>query len=446
MLSSSQLPPGHEAASALQATPSSASRRGPGRGNYPRKPKDQSNEAVHNHPPIYPALAPGTSSAYSYPSLATPNGTAHSPQARATSTPGAEGQSGYFNQNAGMEPPGSGQGESQRRKIRSHVTVEQQRRQRVDILLYERTKQEQSERRKERRNKGVIMDAWIKCLTLPPDWDSDDDAMHRMGGLDDLNKTSRRVPFFGDDPTADAGTSFGDVGDRAKSIAQAARRVARNLDGAAMTRPPRVGTSRRGIYSGAAAAAAGAGDADSVRVKDSGTPLASAPVPVIHTARMAIDDPRRKRPYKPRAKRNADMQTQTSRLESTSSGAKRKRGGGIGKGSSRGGRSGRVGSAMRPGESVQPLHDFLGPGTPGGEGAEGSEMGGDGEDMDDSVMGGDGDDDGDVDMIRGEGKDGDDDDETEDLDSDRSDEDDEGDESEDDDVSMDADEPADMRG
>lgn len=266
-------------------------------------------------------------------------------------TPDAESKNAS---NGAAEPPGSG-GDTGR-KVKKFVSLEQQRRQRVDRILWDRIRDEQSQKRREQRAKGSLFESMLKCKAMPSAWDSDEDDPHRSGGLDYLLPDTQPLSASEGD-TVEIHQSVGDIGALAKAVSSGVRGYSKVVEHTVIPRPSTTVSSRR---------------FDDAIFKEGAAPCSTS-IPVVHTARMAIDDPRRKRPYKPRAKRNPELQPSMGTLDLSTPGAKRKRGSAGAsalKRSSGRGRSGKAGGPARAGERGVPISDFL----RGADDAAGSEI------------------------------------------------------------------------
>jgi len=259
---------------------------GVGRGNWPRKPKENISQAPEilpqqpqPHPfyqaaPIHPAhIAHAPPMYYFNPDpniphvqhMASPRGSIpvqyvqvmHGPQQ--IGPPAYYHPSGHYLQSQIFHDPASVNGSvrigdamvagtsgSSKRSSRPQTTyqqaIEQSRRMQVDRLLWTNMHRIQSRKRKERKRRGVVVDAWVKCVRLPDGWDSEDDVGGRLGGVDDITRVGPRA-VAGAVSGTNGGTAgqgdaastqeeeWGDVGARAGVVARSFRRVGKKLDG-----------------------------------------------------------------------------------------------------------------------------------------------------------------------------------------------------------------------
>lgn len=99
--------------------------------------------------------------------------------------------------------------------------VVNERQRRATFLLEKSVYEIQKEKRRERKRRGVVIDAWIKCNSLPPNWNSDEDERGRLGGIDEVRTDDEDN---GDD-------LYDDVGERRSTFARAFGKIARALNG-----------------------------------------------------------------------------------------------------------------------------------------------------------------------------------------------------------------------
>lgn len=121
-----------------------------------------------------------------------------------------------------VPPAISAQPTGTKRLRASGQTIEQSRRERVNRLMYERVQVDRRSIRHERRRRGVVMDAWIKCGVLPDGWDSEEDESGHWGGVDNLS-----TPLHPGNNEKGEAVDAGDVGDYAKRIARGFRKLGR---------------------------------------------------------------------------------------------------------------------------------------------------------------------------------------------------------------------------
>ena len=114
-------------------------------------------------------------------------------------------------------------GASRSRGARALQTTEQTRHQRVQQTLHERMQDLRTSSRRERRSRGVLVDAWLKCNALPDGFDSDEDAAGRWGGIDEVSRSESPGGKEMNDP--------GDAGEAARRISDGLRHIGRALDG-----------------------------------------------------------------------------------------------------------------------------------------------------------------------------------------------------------------------
>lgn len=171
-------------------------------------------------------------------------------------------------------------------------TIEQTRRERVNRLLYDKIRDNRQIKRRQRRQRGVVLDAWVKCSVLPSAWDSGSDDMSPWGGLDDFRPPTLANSRLdgGDDLTV------GDVGHYAKHISRGFRRVGRILGGPNNLHLPK----RRRIDDRTAR-----GFLATATLEDASGALPSQHRPIRPAPPTDVDVPvpKPKRAYKPRAPR-----------------------------------------------------------------------------------------------------------------------------------------------
>lgn len=169
---------------------------------------------------------------------------------------------------------------------------------------------QQALKKKELHQRGSLLDAWIKCKGLPDGYDSDEDAFGRRGGIDEIGlHASSKKADDAHDLSDMENVPYGDIGARATLLAHAFSKVGKVLDRVRVRRP-------RGIYPPAPQTEAIASSTKTLTQQSQTTPYsriripeASSPAPGSVTSkdlpqsRMAADDPRRKRPYKARARK-----------------------------------------------------------------------------------------------------------------------------------------------
>lgn len=129
-------------------------------------------------------------------------------------------------------PPASGG--ATRTRARPQLTVEQSRRERITYTLYQRMQELRKYKSRERRRRGAMVDAWIKCKMLPGDYDSEEDEPGRWAGVDVVTalRTAEANADRHDEPV-----DAGDAGATAKKLARGFSRLARVVDGVKVTRP-----------------------------------------------------------------------------------------------------------------------------------------------------------------------------------------------------------------
>ena len=111
-----------------------------------------------------------------------------------------------------------------RTRTRPLQSTEQSRQQRVQYELHRRMQGLRARSRRDRRKRGVLVDAWLKCNLLPDDFDSDDDDAGRWGGVDVVYRT----------PTPGGKSDHAgpeDAGEAARNISEGLRHIGRALDG-----------------------------------------------------------------------------------------------------------------------------------------------------------------------------------------------------------------------
>jgi len=101
----------------------------------------------------------------------------------------------------------------------------QERYKRITTMLDANIHALQKSKRHQRSRRGLFVDAWIKCATLPPDWDSEEDIeAKRWAGLDDIHAKDN-------DASDDSSSTSTDVGERAFIFSRGLRHVSRLLSG-----------------------------------------------------------------------------------------------------------------------------------------------------------------------------------------------------------------------
>ncbi|KAI9713015.1 MAG: hypothetical protein M1828_001489 [Chrysothrix sp. TS-e1954] len=125
------------------------------------------------------------------------------------------------------DPPSGG------RRSKPAPSTEQLRRERVKELLYERIQDVRLEKRRERRRRGVLTDAWMKCNALPDGWDSDDDVRDGLGGLDEFEVIDTTDEKSGKRIVA----RDGDIGEHSRRVAQSLREIGHALDHISIPKP-----------------------------------------------------------------------------------------------------------------------------------------------------------------------------------------------------------------
>jgi hypothetical protein len=103
--------------------------------------------------------------------------------------------------------------------------LERSRRERVAYVLDRSMRTTQKEATRDRRARGTIVDAWVKIRSLPPDYDTDDDELHRQAGIDEFTHANDI------DDAEDIGkiALIGDIGAQDALLARAWRRTGRQL-------------------------------------------------------------------------------------------------------------------------------------------------------------------------------------------------------------------------
>jgi len=103
--------------------------------------------------------------------------------------------------------------------------LERSRRERVAYVLDRSIRTTQKEATRDRRNRGAIVDAWVKIRSLPPNYDTDDDELHRQAGIDEFTHANDI------EDAEDIGkiALIGDIGAQDAVLARAWRRTGRQL-------------------------------------------------------------------------------------------------------------------------------------------------------------------------------------------------------------------------
>lgn len=135
-------------------------------------------------------------------------------------------------------PPSSvaASGGAIRTRARPQYVIEQSRRDRVSSALYDRMQQLRREKRHERRQRGALFDAWMKCNVLPSGYDSEEDEPGRFAGIDEIS-TLRTMGVENEDKDYDP-VEAGDAGAAATQISKSFKRIARVIDGVKVPRLP----------------------------------------------------------------------------------------------------------------------------------------------------------------------------------------------------------------
>lgn len=202
------------------------SRRGVGRGNWPRKTREtaitagRSTTKERKTRQLSPNGDYRRRASYDRQLDSHDLGQDSSPPPDApTPTNGVNGNGphGYYLPLSGAAPAQASGSKRQRPLTAHQVAMEQSRRERVEYLLDKSMRALQASSLKERSRRGVIVDAWMKCCELSDGWDSEVDGEDgQMGGISDV------LRHYDDED---------DIGERARGFARGFRRVGRSLDG-----------------------------------------------------------------------------------------------------------------------------------------------------------------------------------------------------------------------
>lgn len=120
-------------------------------------------------------------------------------------------------------PDRGGNGKKNRLPSQNQQAADRSRRDRAAYVLDQSMRTTQKASMRERRHRGVIVDAWLKCRTLPDGYDSDDDKLGRAAGLHDVADDDV-------DATDAAKLAFvGDIGAQDEVLAKAWRKLGRTM-------------------------------------------------------------------------------------------------------------------------------------------------------------------------------------------------------------------------
>jgi hypothetical protein len=113
------------------------------------------------------------------------------------------------------------------------ILLEKNRQTRAAEVLEKSMRSTQRAAARERRHRGVFMDAWIKARALPADYDTDEDELNRPAGIDDIPGDQSANE---DTETFVHLTAIGDVGAQTETFTKAFRTLGKAMEIPAFTR------------------------------------------------------------------------------------------------------------------------------------------------------------------------------------------------------------------
>jgi len=137
--------------------------------------------------------------------------------------------------------PDRGGNNKRRLPSQNQQAADKSRRDRAAYVLDQSMRATQRGSLRERRHRGVIVDAWLKCRTLPDGYDSEDEKIGRAAGPVEVTEEELNAS------EAAKSAMVGDIGAQDEVLAKAWRKLGRNMGIPAFTRRSRTTLHRAAV-------------------------------------------------------------------------------------------------------------------------------------------------------------------------------------------------------